>query len=429
MIWPIALLSLAVTAQAAPNVLMIVSDDQGWRDIGYRSAVVKTPNLDGLANAGVKLEHHYVFSMCSPTRCALLTGTNPARFGILGAIGGKSALAVPQTVPNIASLLKTRGYRTALAGKWHLSLQMENGPRKYGFDSTYGYLHGQIDPLLHDYKQGDRTWHRDDVPLDEPGHATDLIAEEAIRVIEKERTQPFFLYVAFSVPHEPLHEAEQWLAPYRDKFPEPTRQLVAASITHMDDAIGRIVGALDPTQRANTLVIFTSDNGGPERCNGEDYEGRFKDQKGPHSDNGPLRGFKSSVYDGGVLAPAFVSWPGTLAPRSETAVLSAMDWLPTIAALTGSPLPSATDGQDVWPILCDAKAGADRELYWRTTKDFAIRLGDWKLIMAKGKAGQLYNLKDDPFENTDVAAKNGALVESLQRKLKQWTDGLPQIRK
>ena len=170
---------------------------------------------------------------------------------------------MPADIPNLASMLKSRGYFTAISGKWHLSLQIENGPRHYGFDSTYGYLHGQIDPWVHDYKTGDRTWHRNDQFTDDTGHATDLISAEAVRLIEQKRNQPFFVYVAFSVPHTPLSEDSKWTAPYQERFKEETRQLVGASITHMDDGIGRIVAAVDRSGlRENTLIIFTSDNGG-----------------------------------------------------------------------------------------------------------------------------------------------------------------------
>jgi arylsulfatase A-like enzyme len=421
---------LMTTAHAAPNVIMIVSDDQGWRDIGYRYPAIKTPHLDQLASTGIKFEHHYVFATCSPTRCALLTGMNPARFGVLGPIGGESKQSVPITQVNLATLLKSRGYHTSLAGKWHLNLSLDGGPKHYGFDTSYGYLHGQIDPLRHDYKTGKRTWHRNDEFVDEDGHATDLIADEAVRVIQEKREQPFFLYVAFSVPHEPLIEEKRWTDLYAD-MAEPTRRLVAASISHMDDAIGRMVSALDQTQqRQNTLIIFTSDNGGPQSTDGGDYGGRFKDQVGPHSDNGTLRDWKGSLYDGGILVPAFVNWPGTLVPRVENAVVSAMDWLPSLAALTGSPLEeAASDGRNVWPTIAKGTPAPSRELYWRTNKAMAVREGDWKLIRTKGADDELYNLSTDPNEQTNAIATQGDIAGRLGQKLKAWKAQLPADKK
>src|SRR5262249_50040567 len=164
----------AADPASQPNILVIVADALGWRDIGYHDSDIRTPNLDRLAKAGVRLERNYVYPTCSPTRAGILTGRNPSRFGIHGPIDGRSELALPKETMTLSRVLHDRGYETALCGKWHLGLRPEVGPRKYGFDHSYGYLHGQIDQLTHRYKNGDRTWHRDDVFIDEQGHATDL---------------------------------------------------------------------------------------------------------------------------------------------------------------------------------------------------------------------------------------------------------------
>ena len=179
-----------------PNVLVIVADDLGFHDVGYHGSEIRTPRLDALAASGVRLEQYYVFPTCSPTRTALLTSRNPSRFGVMGPIGGRSELTVPTETTTMADVLKSAGYATAIAGKWHLGLRPEVGPRQYGFDSTYGYLHGQIDPRTHLYKNGDRTWHRNDEFLDESGHATDLLAAEGSAAGSRRdahREQPFFL--------------------------------------------------------------------------------------------------------------------------------------------------------------------------------------------------------------------------------------------
>jgi arylsulfatase A-like enzyme len=406
---------------ALPNIVFIVSDDQGWRDIGYRHSAISTPNLDRLASGGIRLEHHYVFPTCSPTRCAILCGRNPARFGILGPIAGKSTLKMPADIPNLASMLKSRGYFTAISGKWHLSLQIENGPRKYGFDSSYGYLHGQIDPWSHEYKAGDRTWHRNDEFTEDKGHATDLIAAEAVRVIEQKRQQPLFLYVAFSVPHTPLAEEARWTAPYEKRFPEETRRLVGASISHLDEAVGRIIGAVDKAGlRENTLIIFTSDNGGPQRVTPSDeYEGRYKHMNGPHSDNGPLHGWKGEVYEGGILAPSLVNWPARLKPRVENTVMSAMDWLPTLAALSGFQIKEEMklEGVNIWPILSGASRGQFRTLYWKTSDQSAVRLGDWKLVSGKKSGMELFDLSRDPYEKTNLAEREAGRLAELKAAL------------
>lgn len=181
-----------------PNILVMVSDNQGWRDIGYNGSEIRTPNLDRLAAAGVRLNRHYVFSMCSPTRAGFISGRNPSRYGILGAIGWRSRQVLPPETVTIADTLKARNYETAIIGKWHLGLRPEIGPKQYGFDFTYGHLDGQIDKYTHRYKNGDRSWRRNDQFIDETGHATDLTEAEAIKFIEKRRDRPFFLYVPFT---------------------------------------------------------------------------------------------------------------------------------------------------------------------------------------------------------------------------------------
>jgi arylsulfatase A-like enzyme len=180
-------------AEERPNVVLIVADDLGWNDVGYHNPEIKTPNLDRLAARGVRLEHHYVFPTCSPTRCALLTGRNPSRFGILGPIDGRSGRSIPPGTVTLAHVFGSQRYATAIVGKWHLGLRHEVGPRAFGFGSGYGYLHGQIDPDTHLYKNGDRTWYRQDEFVDEPGHATDLLAAATVQWIETHRSGPFFL--------------------------------------------------------------------------------------------------------------------------------------------------------------------------------------------------------------------------------------------
>jgi arylsulfatase A-like enzyme len=306
------------------------------------------------------------------------------------------------------------------------------GPRQFGFDSSYGYLHGQVDPYTHRYKNGDRTWHEDDTFRDEDGHATDLIAARAVRRIETAGTSPFFLYVTFSVPHTPLNEAARWLRPYEDEgsspIADPSRRLFAAAVSHLDAAIGRIVAALDRTgRRDKTLIVFTSDNGGQEnQPSGAEYDGRY--QAFPVlGDNRPLRGWKGDVYEGGIRVPAFASWPGTLAPRTVEATVCALDWLPTLAALTGAPPKpeSRREGIDIWPLLTGAATTrADRVLYWKTPRDFALREGDWKLIepRRKGNGTQLFNLAADPLEKTDLAVEQPERVARLRERLKKEQD-------
>jgi arylsulfatase B len=406
-----------------PNVLLLIADDLGWRDIGYHDSDIKTPVLDRLAQGGVRLERHYVYPTCSPTRAGILAGRNPSRFGIYGPIADRSELALPKDAPNLARTLKTRGYATALHGKWHLGLRPEAGPRKYGFDQTYGYLHGQIDQYTHRYKNGDRSWHRNDVFVDEKGHATDLLAEETLKFLRVKRKEPFFLWVAFSVPHHPIQEEEKWLAPYKDTIKDPSRRLYAACISHMDAAIGRMVETLEKTgQLKDTLIVFTSDNGGQRNYSSKtEYEGKH----GPYptlGDNRPLRGWKGELHEGGIRVPALVHWREHLKPAVVKETISYLDWFPTLAHLAGAETSAdwKLEGRDVWPILAgDKKTPAGLPLYWNTGRDYGVLDGDWKLIVRRAKPDlvELYNLADDPAEKRDLAGDNAKKVEELKKVL------------
>jgi arylsulfatase A-like enzyme len=301
-------------------------------------------------------------------------------------------------------------------------LRPEVGPRKYGFDQSYGYLHGQIDPYTHRYKNGDRTWHRNDEFLDEKGHATDLIADEAVRFVTAKREKPFFLWAAFSVPHHPLQEEEKWLAPYRDSVKDPSRRLFAAAVTHMDDAVGRVVEALEKSGQVNhTLILFTSDNGGQRDWSSKtEYDGRYAPQP-TLGDNRPLRGWKGGLYEGGVRVPAFVHWRGRLKPAEVREVVSVLDWFPTLAGVAGAAVPAGArlDGQNVWPVLTgEEKSLAPRTLYWNTGGLTGVMTDGWKLIVPKGKAAvELYHLPDDPEEKKDLAGARPQKVEELTKTL------------
>jgi arylsulfatase A-like enzyme len=405
-----------------PNILVVVADDLGWRDVGYHASEIKTPYLDQLAKEGVRLERHYVCPTCSPTRAGLLTGRNPSRFKIHGPIGGRSEEALPRDTMTLARALKDRGYVTALFGKWHLGLSLPMGPRQYGFDQTYGYLHGQIDQYTHRYKNGDRSWHRNDTFLDEKGHATDLIADEAVQFIQAKRKEPFFLWVAFSVPHYPVQEEEKWLAPYRESIKDPSRRLYAASVAHMDAAVGRLFEAVKSSgQFEDTLILFTSDNGGQQDyASKTDYEGKH----GPYptlGDNRPWRGWKGELYEGGIRVPALVSWKGHLQPGTVSETVSYLDWLPTLLRLAGGDVRTEwkLEGHDVWPIVLRNGQGPHRTvLYWNTGSATGILAGDWKLIVTqKPETVELYNLADDPHEKMNVAEANPGKVKELRKQL------------
>ena len=405
---------------AKPTIVVIIADDLGWNDVGWHGSEIKTPNLDKLARDGVRLERHYVYPTCSPTRAGIFTGRNPSRYGIHGPIAGKSTMSLPLDTLTIARLLKTRGYVTAMIGKWHLGLRPDVGPLRFGYDVSYGYFHGQLDPLNHRYHGEDPTWHRNDKFIDEKGHVTDMIAEEAIKFIEAPRKAPFLLWIAHATPHYPLVEENKWLDPYKDVIKDPSRRLYAGAITHMDDSIGRVVKALEKTRQLdNTLILFTSDNGGFEKYQSKtQYGGQYNHPK--LGDNTPLRGWKGELYDGGVRVPAFAYWKGKLQPAEAPEIVSMLDWYPTFAKLAGADVPASAklEGRDIWPILTRAKEKpADPVLYWNIGSKQAVMANGWKLIVsAKDQKKELYNMR---IEGTDVASGNQDKVGALELLLKK----------
>jgi len=406
--------------QARPNIVIIIADDLGWADVGYHNPEIQTPNLDALVKQSVCFDRHYVMPTCTPTRVGLLTGRYPSRYGVLSPSYGK--IFDDDTV-TLAQALRECGYATSLTGKWHMGSPPDYTPLKYGFDTSYGYFDGQIDPYRHDYKNGKPSWHRNDQFLDEEGHATDLITNEAVRVIESQHEKPFFLYVAYSVPHHPLDEPKEWLSKYEGRIEDPSRRLFAASVTHMDHGIGRIIDALDRKGlRRDTLVLFTSDNGGQTGWDSKtEYKGRYADKPQPTlGNNKPLRGWKGETYEGGIRVPAMANWSGVLKPGTLTVPIHIVDWMPTLCGLVGySPKADPKwDGRDVWSSVSKGTDRAELLFYWRTPNASAVRSGDWKLIVPKKSKGpELYDVTADPYEEHDLASQHPDRVRDLRKRL------------
>jgi arylsulfatase A-like enzyme len=424
------LLTLALAAvpmmlfSAQPNFVVIVADDLGWADVGWHGGPYRTPHLDRLVREGLDLDQHYVSPMCSPTRAALLSGRYASRFGCTGA---QNERVYPFGTVTLASALKAAGYETALTGKWHLGSAPEWGPQHFGFDHSYGSLAGGVGPYDHKYKQGPHTdtWHRNGQPLAEQGHVTDLITAEAVRWIEGRRDKPFFLYVPFTAVHIPIKEPAPWLDQYRD-IAEPDRRQYAACVSHLDDAVGRIVAALDRTgKRANTLIVFFSDNGGTQARNDDPkYPPDNYTPGRAHGNNLPLRGNKSQLYEGGIRVTAFANWPGKLNPGKFTAPLHAVDWMPTLCALAGATPQDDLkwDGRNVWSWLTGAARPEPRTLYWAGTgfRSAAVRDGDWKLFLNRqNDEVELFDLSRDPFEKNNLAAQQPERVQRLRAALNQ----------
>lgn len=427
---PTASISLAQEKDSVepPNVLLIVADDLGWGDVGYHGSPIKTPHLDRLAKEGVVLDQHYVQPMCTPTRVALLTGRYPSRFGDQ-ATKPCNERVLPWGTETLASALADVGYDTGLSGKWHLGSKPEWRPNLFGFAHSYGSLAGGVGQYNHLYKKGpySRTWHRNGQLIDEPGHSTELIAREVLRWIEAGR-RPWFYYVPFTAVHVPVEVPERFLAMYEgetfdaDPVKDDSFKRYAAYTTQMDDAVGRLLKAVDKTgQRQHTVVIFLSDNGSiPSWRPSGKYPGEYLPCPRLGS-NLPLRGRKAQMYEGGIRVPALISWPGKLRPRTVTEPMHAVDWMPTLTRLCGyRPQQELNwDGRDIWPLLTGEQTNPEpRALYWKFIGRQAVRLGEWKAVFRSNSA-ELYHLADDPHEKTDLAKKHPEKVDELRKVMQR----------
>ncbi len=408
-----------------PNILLVVADDLGWSDVGWHGGFAKTPVMDELVANGIELDQHYVQPVCTPTRTALMSGRYPGRFGPQ-ALAPSNRRAMPIGTVTMASLLKSRGYATYQSGKWHLGARAEWGPNQFGFDHSYGTLTGAADPWTHKYRPGpfEDTWHRDGVLFHEEGNATELIAAEALRRIE-EKQDPWFIYVPFHAVHTPVDAPEEFKKIYdgvvfhEDPAKQDSRLRMAAMVSQIDAKMGQFLEALNRTgQREKTLIIFTSDNGGIESLKNA-YVGDVGDSP-LNSENDPLRGQKNTLYEGGTRVCAFANWPQKLTPQKFTVPMHAVDWVPTIAALTGY-VPQEDlrwDGMNQWPALTGSAAPAEpRTIYIAMNGGHSIRHGDWKLIVRQKQKPQLFNIAEDPYEKSDRADSEAEMVETLQKLL------------
>jgi arylsulfatase A-like enzyme len=406
-----------------PNILFVVADDQGWNDVGYHNDELRTPHIDKLCRSGIELDCHYVQPQCTPTRVALMTGRYPSRFGSHCTVASNDQ-SFPHGTLTMASMLKSAGYATGMSGKWHMGSKPEWGPNRYGFDYSHGSLAGAVGMYDHRYRLNSpfaKTWHRNCEFIEEEGHVTDLTAAEAVRWIKSHAADdsPWFFYVPFHAVHTPLVERDARWHDMNAHIADDERRLYAAALSHMDDAVGQMIEALESTgQRQRTLVIYTSDNGAQVNHGGNTYPP--PDPKlTQFSSNKPLRGTKTETFEGGYRVPAFVNWPGTLDRGKVDAPLHVVDWMPTLANLVGYERDEdpAWDGIDVWPVIGgQSNELADRPIYivWGTNRNReALRYGSWKIVRNGGKEWMLFNLADDPNEKTNLAMQMPQRVAQL----------------
>lgn len=406
-----------------PHILYIMSDDQGWKDVGFHGSDIKTPSLDRLAQTGARLEQYYAHPMCTPSRAALLTGRYPHRYGLQTAVipsAGTYGLATDEWLLPLA--LKEVGYKTAIVGKWHLGhSDRQYWPLQRGFDYQYGPILGEIDYFTHS-AHGQVDWYRNNELVNEEGYVTTLLGQDAVKLIEAhDPNTPLFLYLAFTAPHAPYQAPEEYLDQYQS-IPDPNRRAYAAMITAMDDQIGQVLDALDRQgMRENTLVVFQSDNGGPRSAK---VTGEVDTSGGTiPADNGPFRDGKGSLYEGGTRVVALASWTGHIEPGSiVNQPMHIVDWYPTLAGLAGaaSDPSKPLDGINIWSALTGGQIPyRDEVVYGIEPFRAAIRQGDWKLVwqvMLPSRV-ELFNLAQDPGEETNLADQHRGIVARLKQKV------------
>lgn len=396
-----------------PNIIVIISDDMGYADIGCHGCKdIKTPNIDSIAQNGIRFTNGYVSCpVCSPTRAGLATGRYQQRFGHEYNTGPppgglREHVGLPLTEITIADVLKSAGYVTGAVGKWHLGLSPRFHPFKRGYDEFFGFLHGghsYINPGLGTFNP----ILRGTKPVDEKEYLTDAFSREAVAFIERHHDEPFFLYLAYNAVHTPMQAPQR----YRNSFKHitnPKRRTYAGMLTAMDEGIGKVLAKLREFRlEEDTLLFFVSDNGGPSKANG--------------SRNNPLRAGKGTMFEGGIRVPFIVQWPRRL-KRGLTydhPVIS-LDILPTAAAVAKLPRDHKMNGVNLIPYLTGRKKTAPHEtLFWRMGQNHAVRKGNWKLVKMGGKTA-LFDLTSDIGETRDLTAERPDVTKEIEKAYEQW---------
>lgn len=458
--------------ESLPNVLLILVDDLGVHDISYYgSKNVSTPHIDSIALLGVAFNQAYCASpVCSPARASLLTGRYPQRFGFefqmhdrylanrLEYYGFKYLVpsepwhpqsmhkvpmqddvdlqGLPPSEITIAEMLRSRGYATALVGKWHLGWDEQNKPCRFGFDYQYGFYdsHSLYAPvgtpgitdqkikgdftdkyMWSDGRNGPKGIFRDCLPVDEREHLTDAITRESIAFIRNHKDGPWFLLAAYNAPLTPLQAPDEYVELFNDET-DPVKRVYHAMIRHLDDNIGKLLAELSRQgQMENTLVIFLSDNGGATYTR--------------TTDNGPLRGGKITDFEGGLRVPFFMHWKGRISPGSTNPhPVIGMDVFSTIAVAAKCPLPEnrTIDGKNLLGENEQDSIASDRHLCWQRGNSRAIRSGDWKVMWNEEFTDTLmYNITQDPYETLDLYAENRSRALELIKVHQEWSGSLP----
>ncbi len=419
-------------AAEKPNIVVILADDLGNADLGYRGSKIKTPHLDALARGGARLESYYGLPVCSPARAALMTGRYPMRQGLQTLVIFPShRYGLPVEEKTLPQALKEVGYQTAIVGKWHLGhADKKYWPQNRGFDHFYGNLVGEVDYFTKE-RGGIIDWQRNGTFLKEEGYFTHQIGNEAVSLIENhDTTKPMFLYFASLSAHAPYQAPKDEIDAYNDIFPDHTHRTYAAMVTGLDTQVGRIVSALEKKgMRENTLIFFTSDNGGPNSSmfasgarNPNDPE---KVTSKPPCSNAPFSGGKGGLKEGGVRVPAFVNWPGKIGPCVVHEPMHHVDLMPTLLATVGGKGKSdhPFDGKNITETITKGKPSPHEDILINVEAfRGAIRMGKWKFIKIALLPGntELFDLSKDPGETTNVAHQYPEVVKEMETRLLKY---------
>ena len=414
-----------------PNIILIVTDDQGYNDVGFNGGTeIPTPNLDRIAQEGIVFRQGYVsYPVCGPSRAGLLTGRYQGRFGFTRnpTMDPASRVAgMPVEEDMISEILKKVGYTNMVVGKWHMGVANRFHPLQQGYDEFFGFLSGghryfpeelvfdsieeastnggrwYFTRLLHDYNR-----------IDIDQYLTDELSDQAVKFVEREKDGPFFLYLAYNAPHSPLQATDKYLNRF-SHVADPKRRTYAAMVSAVDDGVGRLFDSLDRNGIAeNTLIFFLSDNGGPEKNNS--------------SDNGVLRAGKGSLFEGGIRVPFAMRWPSRLdGGMIFEHPVSSLDILATVIAEVKAPIASERplDGIDLMPYLLGVEQGRPHDaLFWRNYDkgQYAVRVGDLKIVAGETRGGAvLFNVKEDVSEMDDIWSGNRRVVDDLNAMHSDW---------
>jgi arylsulfatase A-like enzyme len=421
-----------------PNFIVIYTDDHGFGDLGCQGARdMKTPNFDALAEGGARFTNwHAAAPMCAPSRAALMTGRYPIRCGV-----PTNGPSLPSSERTLASILRSQGYSTALFGKWHLGSDGQTAPNAHGFDQFFGFHSGCIDFFSHRYYWGEPRrvnyhdlWRNRTEVFEDGKYMTEMITAEARNFLLNARDKPFFLYLAYNAPHYPMHAPRK----YVERFPnlERERQMYAAMVAGVDDGVGEVVETLEKTgQRENTFIFYAADNGATR-----EPRAGLDDQPAKGGLNGPLRGFKFSLFDGGTHVPAIMNWPARIPARQVIREVGCtLDVLPTFCGAAGAPLPAGRtiDGRDVLPMAAGKAKSPHDALFWSSGGQNGVRRANWKLVIdgftadgtedgRKKLTGEdamfLSDLDQDPGETRNLRRLHPNLVDELATMQRRWLE-------